>query len=387
MSNPTNFLNHRSYSIVKIEGDSFTIVRLTSMPTSASPKTRQGFDYTSLDPATSQFVQQQTGEIRALMKRTAQDIIELGQKLIAVKAKLGHGRFGDWLEAEFKWSVQTAKRFMNVAAGLQNQQFVDFMAPSALYEIFAPSTPEAAREEALARAASGESISHKAAKSIKQKYATPTPKQKHEPEPESKPELQPGSQSLSTPTSETLPQARLKQQIVAIIPPKQPSSGPEATNGLLPKSVSASLGIQPKLPVSTPDVPGIWWQLGRHLLYCGDPNSTEFLERIPEQLSLLFAFPSKPNWQPGMQANTRFIQETLAKEKDVRLFEDTLESILLLCSNLGEVVVSCYLPSPEIISIINRQSRRGLFAEPDSRRVAAIISDWKGAGFKVERLN
>ena len=29
MPNPTNFLSHWSYSVVKIEGDSFTIVRLT----------------------------------------------------------------------------------------------------------------------------------------------------------------------------------------------------------------------------------------------------------------------------------------------------------------------------------------------------------------------
>lgn len=87
-----------------------------------------------------------------------------------------------------------------------------------------------------------------------------------------------------------------------------------------------------------------------------------------------------------MQANSRFIRTDLPQGKDVRLFEDTLESILLLCSNVREVVVSCFIPSVEILSIINRQDRRALLAEPDSKRVNAIISDWKLAGLKAERL-
>lgn len=84
--------------------------RITPMPGSASPSSRKVFDYASLDAGTSQFVQQQTGEIRVLMKRTAQGIIEVGQKLIEVKEKLGHGRFGEWLEAEFAWSDFTARQ-------------------------------------------------------------------------------------------------------------------------------------------------------------------------------------------------------------------------------------------------------------------------------------
>lgn len=85
------------------------------MPTSARPEAQKVFDYTSLDAETSQFVQQQTGEIRVLMKRTAQGIVGIGHKLIEVKKKLGHGRFGEWLEAEFDWSWDTAGNFMRVA--------------------------------------------------------------------------------------------------------------------------------------------------------------------------------------------------------------------------------------------------------------------------------
>jgi hypothetical protein len=123
--------------------------------------------YASLDVETRIVVQQRTSEIKTLMRRTAQDIVEIGQKLIEVKANLDHGLFSAWLHAEFEWSLQTAKRFMNVAQRFQNQQFVDFdMAPSALYLLAAPSSPESAREEALLRAEEGELITHRVAQEI-----------------------------------------------------------------------------------------------------------------------------------------------------------------------------------------------------------------------------
>ena len=79
----------------------------SKMPTSVEPPTRPNFDYANLDAVTAQFVQQQTGEIRSLMRRTAQEIIDLGQRLILVKEKLGHGRFGVWLASEFNWTDRT----------------------------------------------------------------------------------------------------------------------------------------------------------------------------------------------------------------------------------------------------------------------------------------
>ncbi len=199
---PPMFFNHKCYWIVKIKGDSLTIARVISMPALANPSDRQEFDYSTLDNSTSQFVQQQTGEIRALMKRTAQDIIELGQKLLAVKEKLGHGRFGDWLHAEFEWSMSAATRFMQVSERFQFVNLANLnLAPSALYDLAAPSTPQAARDEALARASSGETITHTTAKAIKQKYASRSPKPKQQPEPEPTSQL-PSPPSIQVPLLE-----------------------------------------------------------------------------------------------------------------------------------------------------------------------------------------
>lgn len=45
--------------------------------------------YTSLNVETRIVVQQRTSEIKTLMRRTAQDIVYIGQKLIEVKEELG----------------------------------------------------------------------------------------------------------------------------------------------------------------------------------------------------------------------------------------------------------------------------------------------------------
>ncbi len=347
------------------------------MPTSASPPARKGFDYASLDAETTQFVQQQTGEIRVLMKRTAQGIFEIGQRLVEVKEKLEYGRFGYWLEAEFDWSYETAARFIRVYAQFKYVNLTELsIAPSALYELAAPSILPAVREEALARAQAGETITYAAAKAIKQKHAPPSTKLKLEPEPAPEPELEIIPQLQPSPVPEVLPPLGPKPEIVAIRRREQ------SLQSAQPNSSS-------QLSVRAPEQPGTWWQLGgQHLLYCGDPNSLEFLQRITQKVSLLLAFPPTLEWLPTIRAKARIIvDEFLPQGRNLDQLDETLESEILFHSNLGDLVVSCFLPSPDILSIINRLGRRGMFAEPDSRRCNAVISDWRKAGLKAERLS
>lgn len=128
----------------------------------------QEFDYAALNSETQIVVQQRTSEIRSLLRRTAQDIFDVGQKLIEVKAQLGHGHFRAWLNAEFDWSIWTATKFMQVADKFKCVKFSHLdIAPSALYELAAPSTPDSVRCEAIERASQGETITHSLAKAIK----------------------------------------------------------------------------------------------------------------------------------------------------------------------------------------------------------------------------
>ncbi len=142
----------------------------------------QNFDYTALDTETRIVVQQRTTEIKSLIRHTAQGIFEIGEKLIEVKHKLGHGYFGDWLKAEFDWGEWTARKFMQVARRFKLVNFTDLdIAASALYILAADSTPEAARLEALNRANLGETISHSKAQEITNHYKRLTQPAQEEP--------------------------------------------------------------------------------------------------------------------------------------------------------------------------------------------------------------
>lgn len=134
------------------------------------------FDYGTLDAETRIVVQQHTREIRDRVKIVGDAMIAIGERLLEVKERLGHGHFGAWLSAEFEWSQDTAGNFMNVARLAQQNPKIseyasaDLFGRSALALLAAPSTPAAAREELLERAAQGEPISHQAAKEVVQHH-------------------------------------------------------------------------------------------------------------------------------------------------------------------------------------------------------------------------
>lgn len=106
------------------------------------------FDYQELDSETRIVVQQKTQEIKVLMRRTAQDVFDIGQKLSEIKTRLGHGHFGNWLKAEFEWSDRTAQNFIRVYESFKSENIADLhFSQTALYVLAA--APEEARQEAI----------------------------------------------------------------------------------------------------------------------------------------------------------------------------------------------------------------------------------------------
>jgi len=100
-------------------------------------------------------------EIRRRGKRVVADVIEIGRRLTEAKKIAGPGNWLPWLDREFGWSEDTAERFIRLAA-LANEipQVAEYDIPiSGLYLLAAPSTPEQAREQIIARAENGEAIS------------------------------------------------------------------------------------------------------------------------------------------------------------------------------------------------------------------------------------
>lgn len=140
------------------------------------------FRYEDLDTETRIVVQQRTGEIKTLMRQTAQGVMEIGGKLIEVKDRLGHGRFGYWLNQEFGWSDRTARNFMAVARQFKSEIISDLdLAPSALIALSGATVPEAARQEAVEQAASGQQVTVKTAKQIIAKHKPAAPRSEPQP--------------------------------------------------------------------------------------------------------------------------------------------------------------------------------------------------------------
>jgi len=128
-----------------------------------------GFDYSPLEPEMAKEVRETAARIREKVKKTVQDIIEVGNDLRAVKDSLPHGQFNAWLKAEFGWGERMAQNFMSVADrfGAKTEIIADLtIQPTAAYLLAAPSVPDEARQAAFERAEAGEKITTSVAREI-----------------------------------------------------------------------------------------------------------------------------------------------------------------------------------------------------------------------------
>ena len=113
------------------------------------------FDYDALPKKDIPFIKQTTREVHLLLERSTGDIIAIGQKLIDMKARLGHGHWRAWLQTHWPLDVSLANRWMNVAR--KCGQFPHLKIPrSTLYLLAADSTPDAMRDEFIRRVEAGE---------------------------------------------------------------------------------------------------------------------------------------------------------------------------------------------------------------------------------------
>ncbi len=126
-----------------------------------------GFNYDLLETKLADKVRSAADRIRERIKKTVEDIIEVGNALLAVKEALPHGQFLPWLKAEFGWSERSAQNFMSVAEQFKSAKIADLpIQPSAAYLLAAPSVPDEAREKAVEKAEAGEEITFAAAREI-----------------------------------------------------------------------------------------------------------------------------------------------------------------------------------------------------------------------------
>lgn len=347
------------------------------------------FDYKSLDPDTAQFVQQQTSEIKNLFRQSIENILRIGQNLLQVKDRLPHGQWLDWLEAEFKWTDRTAWNYMRAAKEFKSETVSDLdIAAKALYTLSWPSTPNEAREEAIARAQAGEKITPAAARELRDKYApSKSEAGRQGTPPESVPQTEPDSQppqpdpSVQPPTTQVHSAAPSSLQALPRVEPKAVTPVERQRVKVEKPLIVAPKRVQP----------GEWWKLGDHnYLYCGDPASAEFQEQLPKTVSFALASPPElqawPQSIPVAATSVASIFSPYHADQDLSLVREIVDRYLQLYTDGGDVIVLLFLPDPAVLPLIKQLGCDFFCADPDLKRCDAAITVWATTGQKAEKV-
>lgn len=138
---------------------------------------QKGYDYSVLDTVIAETVQQAAVQIRERTQNIARSIVEIGRQLHVVKNSLPHGHWGHWLESEFAWSPEQARRYMRVAERFGESGMLpelNELDHTSLYLLASPQTPDEAVNDVLERVREGKDVPHTIVKEIVAEYKEPS---------------------------------------------------------------------------------------------------------------------------------------------------------------------------------------------------------------------
>lgn len=312
---------------------------------------KQGFDYETINQENRFVIQQRTKELKERLQRTAQDIWEIGQKLADVRSRLKHGEFEAWLEAEFGWSRRTAYNFIRVYEAFQEDaKFAQTnIAPSALYILASPSTPQSIRDKFIQQAKTGNKVTHK---DILQAV--------------SKQKLKPAANETAQPSEGT-------KKLVA--------------NAYSPDDLEVEYTVtEVQHPTATPkqnlqtSQPS-WYLLEKqHLLFCGDTNSQAFIERLP--FAALALGVSAGEWRYDWL--TKKASSTIILDQQKIFDEQLIEQLIKMLSKRKEAIILPWFPSGRIIALIHRLDRVLYTGDYSFERCKQAIAKSGLKAYKVE---
>lgn len=286
------------------------------------------FNYDALKSEQRSLVKQRTEEIKERLKRSAQDIWEIGQKLFEVRSKLAYGQFDSWLTAEFGWSRRTAYNFIKVYEAFPERATVAqvSIAASALYQLSSPSTPQKVREDFIQRAKDGEKITRQDIRlASKQKKLV-------------------ASDTILNPAEPT----DTKQKIVAVIPhPLGVIEPPTKTETI--QVASEIIGDSAEYQIKSKG----WYSLAdKHFLFFGDTASAQFYQVLP-QVALTIAVTSNDwdhDWLIDKSDNLIVLKEPFVSRESISTF-------ISLLSKPDDLVLFPWLPDPYLVELVAKLER------------------------------
>src|SRR5262245_3220644 len=118
---------------------------------------RPRFDYSALPSELAASLRTQVEQIRSRIATTVQNIIDTGRDLLAVKARLSHGQFTNWVQIELGIHIRTAERIMNAARFVEGKNDIVSLLPlSALNRLPSNRVPAALKADAISKIERGE---------------------------------------------------------------------------------------------------------------------------------------------------------------------------------------------------------------------------------------
>ncbi|MEO0770519.1 MAG: DUF3102 domain-containing protein [Cyanobacteria bacterium J06649_4] len=336
------------------------------------------FDYDSLDAGQRSIIQQRTGEIRERLRRSAQDVWEIGQKLSDVRSRLKYGQFLTWIKAEFGWSQRTAYNFINVYETF-GDRFANLakvnIATSLLYQLASPSVPEELREQILRAAEQGDTMTAKELKATIQKRrlkSASTRKKKNSPK-----EL--GKQAAKERSEASRPTVDGAEIITVIAQPAEESDDDESDSLSFEAPVESAEERQTQNSALTAeqvtddealDVQPGWYQLaGQHLVFCGDTAAQVFSAWAP--MAKLAIAVTGNDWAHDWLIDQA---ENVVVMPTAQYSNDKLKQLIKLLSNPGDVVMFPWLPDAKMLATAHRLGRMVYAGEDNSRKCADAIA-------------
>ena len=114
------------------------------------------FNYSELDASIREEAKQAAQRIRIHLESAKKSFLTVGKELQAMKAKLHHGQFEKWIKIEFGMQPRSARNYISAAKLYDVEPEAAMkLAPTAVYELAARSTPETVKADIIAQVKGG----------------------------------------------------------------------------------------------------------------------------------------------------------------------------------------------------------------------------------------
>ncbi|MEL6929619.1 MAG: DUF3102 domain-containing protein, partial [Cyanobacteria bacterium J06600_6] len=300
------------------------------------------------------FIKTESQKIKDSYRTLIEKVLDIGESLVEVKKRLKHGQFETWLTSEFSMlknmNVRTAQRYMSAAKefrlnckdNLSPELLAQNFVPTAIFTLSESSTSPKAREEAIERAKQGEKISTKVALELKAKH-----------------------RSKKEATSQKIDSLPNNLQVLG------KESQANVDSPLLQPPEQKILKVIPQQNS---------WQLGKHLLFCGDPNSDKFIKQLPSKIALNLAFPQDRSWifsYPNQIDSSMSFTSIYQEDIDSIFLKKTIEDVIQFTTDENNLATICFLPSPIILSVAHNLGLHCFIAEPNRAKCENLLTFWE----------